>query len=1210
MVGPHESSGSHDSSLLKFRVGSWNVHSLATRRGGECGRMEMVANALQSSRCQAVCLQETRLDGVGERIVDVGNGERWCLVFSGASDSQGMCGQHGVGILLNEGVSQAWRDGGSECWRISARVMALRFPLRSSASVFLVCVYAPTTQYKVSSREFFYHEVGRVLEHCREDDFLLIGGDFNARVGAVRRDGEWGVERGRFGVGVANAAGRRLVEFCAGHGLTVANTWFKKRSGRSHYTWTNRGRASRSCIDFFLVRQQQRREVSNCWVRAAARRALPFFTDHELVCLQIPEPPPPRQTKRLKRRPRQFNRGLLRVPEVRARYQCETTQALLELSNKEEDGRRKTVEKRVEELSSTLLEIGRRLPRPPRIPAPWFAAAHDSLRPVLDHKAGALHRTKANPGNRAAKQRYRIARRDAKREVRRARNKYVLALAKQAKSRGDRTCWTEVKTLLNTITPKNPPPVTRVNNEEGAQCKSEEECRQRWGRHFQGVLNVESKTKEDVDAEVVPEIKPSTFEHLGDPPSIEEVRSAFANTRGGTTAGLDGLPPEAFKDGGEDLLTHIHTLFMDVWEEGTVPSSWRDAELVPLPKKGNLRDCDNWRGICLLSVLGKIFARVLQGRLQELAEAVLPESQCGFRPGRSTTDMVYALAQLIELAEEAGVSLFLVFVDLAKAYDSVPREALWKALRTLGAPEPLVRLVESFHEGTGVRVRVGDGHSDLVQVRNGLRQGCVMAPVLFTLYAFVVVLDWSDRVSSEPDVGFAFSFKHGGRIPSSLLPHGCKIAGILTKIRELQFADDLCLVAISQHGAEVSLRTYDVTARDWGLTLSWNKTKLMAIGARVRAKEILSEDGSQKAEVVSEFRYLGVVFSVSRGAEQAVQDRVCKAQRQFFSLMTPVFRNGLLSLATKRTVYEATVLGCLLYCLHVLPLTTAHHQRIDVFHNACVRRILGVSRLVQWEQRISTADLLQRFGSTVLPSDLLRHRRCQWLGHVARMSPWCFPHRLLFGWVDESMRKIRAAHHHRWRRLINRDLLPLGFDVHKSARWFWVAMDRDDWKCVCRTINATPTEKRRCGDDLHPLPTPPALPEATIVCTFDRDQRRFEIGRVLYHHRVVWEEDGKQRAGFSPCVEYLDGRREDEWDWFPSIWGVQGGNAVWMGRLHLLTHDERYKALDCFDGHYSAWESDRVLKELGDKLRLHFDPPLLFGGCRTDVLPVMKMCDT
>ena len=134
-------------------------------------------------------------------------------------------------------------------------------------------------------------------------------------------------------------------------------------------------------------------------------------------------------------------------------------------------------------------------------------------------------------------------------------------------------------------------------------------------------------------------------------------------------------------------------------------------------------------------MVGKVVARVVQQRLQRLAERELPESQCGFRKGPSCKDMNFVVRQLAVKAFGHRAMQFLVFVDLRKAYDSVPCEALWLALRRLGVPKVLVDIVKSFHDGMDATIRIDGEMLDSSEVKNGLRQGCTMAPTLFNLYA-------------------------------------------------------------------------------------------------------------------------------------------------------------------------------------------------------------------------------------------------------------------------------------------------------------------------------------------------------------------------------------------------------------------------------------------------------------------------------------------
>ena len=160
--------------------------------------------------------------------------------------------------------------------------------------------------------------------------------------------------------------------------------------------------------------------------------------------------------------------------------------------------------------------------------------------------------------------------------------------------------------------------------------------------------------------------------------------------------------------------------------------------VVPIPKKGGLKQCDHWRGISLLDVVGKVLGRIVQGRLQVIAEKILPESQSGFRKGRGCADMIFVARQLVEKAREHGESLYVLFVDLRKAYDSVPMQALWKVLEKYGVPEKMLNVVKSFHEGMHAEVRVGSTVTYTFEVRNGLRQGCTLAPTLFNIYFLVL----------------------------------------------------------------------------------------------------------------------------------------------------------------------------------------------------------------------------------------------------------------------------------------------------------------------------------------------------------------------------------------------------------------------------------------------------------------------------------------
>ncbi|CAH8601705.1 unnamed protein product [Dicrocoelium dendriticum] len=150
----------------------------------------------------------------------------------------------------------------------------------------------------------------------------------------------------------------------------------------------------------------------------------------------------------------------------------------------------------------------------------------------------------------------------------------------------------------------------------------------------------------------------------------------------------DGIPPEVLKHGRPALLTALHHLVQRVWIEEEVPTELKDALVLPLYKgKGSKQCFTNYRGINLLSCVGKVIARIPLNRLvSQVVEPNVAEEQCGFRSGRSTIDMVFAARQLQETCRERHQPLYSLFVEFTKAFDTVNREALWLVLGKFGYP--------------------------------------------------------------------------------------------------------------------------------------------------------------------------------------------------------------------------------------------------------------------------------------------------------------------------------------------------------------------------------------------------------------------------------------------------------------------------------------------------------------------------------------------
>ena len=161
-----------------------------------------------------------------------------------------------------------------------------------------------------------------------------------------------------------------------------------------------------------------------------------------------------------------------------------------------------------------------------------------------------------------------------------------------------------------------------------------------------------------------------------------------------------------------------------------------------LHKKKDRAECGNYRGILLVAHAGKILLKITTRRLSEYFECmrVLRLKQRGFRPNRSITDMMFVIRRLQELARKKQIPLYVCFMDLTKASDSVDRTLLWTVLTRFGVGQNISSVIRQFHDDVRACVRLDDRVcSWWLAVEQGLRQGCVLPPLLFSIFFAAVI---------------------------------------------------------------------------------------------------------------------------------------------------------------------------------------------------------------------------------------------------------------------------------------------------------------------------------------------------------------------------------------------------------------------------------------------------------------------------------------
>jgi len=134
-----------------------------------------------------------------------------------------------------------------------------------------------------------------------------------------------------------------------------------------------------------------------------------------------------------------------------------------------------------------------------------------------------------------------------------------------------------------------------------------------------------------------------------------------------------------------------------VWQHEVAPVDWRMGAIISPPKKEDLTECSNWRGITLLSVPGKVFAGILCNRIKDAADQLLYQQQAEFRPARSCMDQIFSLKQIVDKG-----SVILNFVDFCKAFDNVHKPALWKILELYGIPSMIISITQKHMRKTAM----------------------------------------------------------------------------------------------------------------------------------------------------------------------------------------------------------------------------------------------------------------------------------------------------------------------------------------------------------------------------------------------------------------------------------------------------------------------------------------------------------------------------
>ena len=201
---------------------------------------------------------------------------------------------------------------------------------------------------------------------------------------------------------------------------------------------------------------------------------------------------------------------------------------------------------------------------------------------------------------------------------------------------------------------------------------------------------------------------------------------ALGNITMNKASARDGISVELFQILKDDAVKVLHSICQLIWKTQQWPQDWKRSVFIPIPKKGNAKECSNYCTIALILHASKVMLKILQARLQQYVNCELSDVQAGFRKGRGTRDQIANnICWFIKIAREFQKNIYFCFIDYAKAFDCVDHSKLWQILKEMEIPDHLTYILRNLYAGQEATVRTGHGTTDWFQIRRGVRQGCI-----------------------------------------------------------------------------------------------------------------------------------------------------------------------------------------------------------------------------------------------------------------------------------------------------------------------------------------------------------------------------------------------------------------------------------------------------------------------------------------------------
>ena len=917
--------------------GTWNVRGLS-------GKEHELVEEINKYKIDILGITETKTkeQGIG---MTIGN---YTFIHSGVSKEERA--RAGVGIIIKNDILE---NSDHKC--INERLLELNVDLKDR-KLKIIVGYGPNESASKEEREEFYTQLQMVIDTTKPNQEVIILGDMNAKVGNKHEISLGAI--GKEGETEESPNGELLLDFCIRNNLKIANTFFKHKN---IHKWTrvveNEYRNEKSIIDYIIVNNHLFYSTNDVRVRRGAE----IFSDHFLVLGTF--------NLTLKSKPQEKKEPIRRTIKIEDLKNINTK---LDYQTRIDRMLRETQITNIEQAWSlykgVLTESAREVCGSKTIGgrAKRTAWWNDNVKQKVKEKKEAWKKYLRSKSIEDM-EKYRTKRKEACEEVKKSKQQQWEKFGEKLEENfreNQKLFWGAIKRSRR----GNQCPVKHIKNEDGDVIKAEKDILDRWREYFEKLHNPNTNTEMNLRSTNANNMATADSENNTNEDDITmgELLKAKKRIKPGKAPGGDGIYPEMIVNQSKEADKLLLNICQTAYKTKTIPADWNISTIIPIHKSGSTMLCENYRGISLLSVPGKVYARIIETRLRDRVEGKISECQSGFRPGRSVHDHIYTLRQLNENTYRYNREYHACFVDLQKAFDSVNREELWKALKEHGVDLELIEAIKSFYINPESVVRIAGQTTNKFKIEKGVRQGCILSPLLF-----IVMMN-------------SVSTKLKGMKP--LKVGMWKLRPVQLKM--LSFADDLVIFAETEKDLQKNVNMLNRELKKKGLKINDKKTKTMVV-SREPTKHEIKLDG-EILEQVDSYKYLGVMISSNCSLKDEINQRIGKATKVYGQLGQAFIGKKELTTKTKKSIFNAIYCPILIYGSESWTLDTRDKSRLQATEMKFLRRAIGKTK----RDKIRNTRIREEINTESLESKMEKNK-LRWFGHINRMEESRIPKQIL-----------------------------------------------------------------------------------------------------------------------------------------------------------------------------------------------------------------------